>query len=349
MRQGKTLSELAKEIERQNQSKKDYLADTRSLAINETGKTIGLKSNGDLRVNDLCHSQIATHIGIPQRYYDRMRAEAPELLARNVNHWFVQKPTKRLIRSLDGQARAFLSNKYRPLDNLDLAEIVLPEIQTMECEIQSCELTERRMYIKAVTKRIQIEVKKGDVVQAGIVISNSEVGCGSVRVEPLIFRLVCLNGMIAPDHKLKKYHVGRGFGDVAGAEATELYQDETRQADDRAFWLKVRDIVRASMDQVKFEKIVDSLREATERKIEGDPVKVVDNFAKRFTFAETDRTSVLKHLIEGGDLSQYGISNAVTRMSQDVEDYDKATDYERLGGEIIALPQGEWKQLACLN
>jgi hypothetical protein len=36
------------------------------------------------------------------------------------------------------------------------------------------------MYIKAICPRIQAEVKKGDIVQAGIAISNSEVGMGSV-------------------------------------------------------------------------------------------------------------------------------------------------------------------------
>ena len=39
-------------------------------------------------------------------------------------------------------------------------------------------------------------VKVGDAVQAGIAISNSEVGQGSLRVEALDYRLVRTNGMI---------------------------------------------------------------------------------------------------------------------------------------------------------
>jgi len=34
------------------------------------------------------------------------------------------------------------------------------------------------MYIKVINKRLELEVQKGDVVQAGMVITNSEVFCG---------------------------------------------------------------------------------------------------------------------------------------------------------------------------
>lgn len=64
------------------------------------------------------------------------------------------------------------------------------------------------MYIKVVNERIQTEVVPGDIVQAGILISNSEVGMGSVSVKPLIYRLVCTNGMVA-DVGVGKRHVGR--------------------------------------------------------------------------------------------------------------------------------------------
>lgn len=68
--------------------------------------------------------------------------------------------------------------------------------------------TDTRMYIKVVNERIQTEVVPGDIVQAGILISNSEVGMGSVSVKPLIYRLVCTNGMVA-DVGVGKRHVGR--------------------------------------------------------------------------------------------------------------------------------------------
>ena len=41
------------------------------------------------------------------------------------------------------------------------------------------------MYLKVVTPEVKFEVAPGDAVQAGIVITNSEVGCGTLAVQPL--------------------------------------------------------------------------------------------------------------------------------------------------------------------
>ena len=49
---------------------------------------------------------------------------------------------------------------------------------------------------------------------------------------------------------------------------------------------------------------------------------------------------------EKGDLSGFGLVNAVTHYSQDVDDYDRATDFEALGGKLIELAPTEWKGLA---
>jgi len=105
-----------------------------------------------------------------------------------------------------------------------------------ECGSISVELTDTRMYLKCVTSRLTHEMAPGDVVQAGVVISNSEVGQGTLSVQPLLFRLVCRNGLIAADSTLRKTHVGRAVG--TDDEGLQVYQDDTLRADDKAFFLK---------------------------------------------------------------------------------------------------------------
>ena len=46
------------------------------------------------------------------------------------------------------------------------------------------------------------------------------------------------------------------------------------------------------------------------------------------------------------DLSGYGLVNAVTHFSQEPEDYDRATEFEAMGGKLIELSAPEWKGLA---
>lgn len=350
MKQGRTLSELARELNVQALTKRDYLVDTRSLEFQTTGDTSRLKLPIDIgvntfAVNELAHRQISDRLGIPYRYYDKMKADNPALLDENVNSWLQAKPERRLIRTLDGKARAFLSDRYRRLDNYDLAEAVFPVLAKMKgAEVISCELTETNMFIKVINKTLQLEVQKGDIVQAGIVISNSEVGLGSVKVEPLIYRLACLNGMIAQDFGQRKYHVGRTVENES--PAYELYRDETLEADDKAFFLKVQDVVRAAVDRAKFALIVDRMKQATGQMIQGNPIKAVEVLGQRLQFNQLERDSVIKHLIQGGDLSAYGLLNAVTHTSQELADYNRATEFERFGGQILALPKKEWQEIA---
>ena len=148
-----------------------------------------------LGVGEIAHRQIGSALGIPAKYYDKMRAENPELLAQNVNSWFTMTPQKRMVRTLDGNARAFLSERYRRIDNAEIAEAVLPILAEMpDVRIESCEITESKMYLKAVNPRLTAEVVPGDIVQSGILITNSEVGMGSMSIQPLVYRLVCTNG-----------------------------------------------------------------------------------------------------------------------------------------------------------
>ena len=344
MKTGKTLMELAAEVERQSDTRHDFIAPSQSITMEATGKELTLKDAGTFDVNSVAHGQLSDRLKIPKRYYDRMLDSAPELLAGNVNHWLQGSDDKRMVRTLDGTARAVLSDRYRPLDNFELMQAVLPVLKDTGVEMVSCELTERRLYMKAVTPKVTAEVEIGDVVQAGILVSNSEVGCGSVRIEPLIFRLICLNLAVMQDRSVRKYHVGRISGN--GGDVEQFFRDETREADDTAFWMKVRDVIGASFKEEVFRASVDRLKNANERDITGSVEGAIEMVAKEFSLTEGEREGVLRNLIIESNLTQYGLLNAVTRTSAEVEDYDRATDLERVGGKILELPMPTWYKIA---
>lgn len=352
MKAGRSLVELATELQRQAEAKKDYLADTRALRLEPTPGAIAPVTlqgvNGGMNLRPTAHGQLAATLGIPKPYYDRMLTDAPDLLANNVNRWLAAQPARKLVRTLDGSVRAILSDSYRPLDNFDLAEAVLPKLADLHARVLSCEVTESRFYLKAVTERVAGEVKAGDVIQAGLVISNSEVGHGSLRVEALDYRLVCTNGMIR-EAAIRKAHLGRNGGRQMDAieDAREFFRDETRAADDRAFFLKVGDAVGAMFEPARFNARIEQYRAASERVIEADPVQVVEATARRLTLTEGEKSGVLRHLIRGGDLSAWGLANAVTRTAEDATDYDRATELEAAGGRIIELNPSDWKALAA--
>ncbi len=251
--------------------------------------------DGEYGVTDLARRQLADKLKIPVTYFERMRTEQPALLDRNVNTWLAQDGERRMIRTLDGKVRAVLSDRYRRLDNYDLAENVLPILQRLEgARFESVELTDTRMYLKVVTPRVQFEVAPGDVVQAGIVITNSEVGQGTLSVQPLVYRLVCRNGLIASDHALRKTHVGRT---VHGeSDAVTVFQEDTLAADDKAFFLKVRDVVEAAnVSETTFRLVAQKLQKTRDIRLTGDPVKAVEVLSNRYTLNEGERTGVLRY------------------------------------------------------
>ena len=353
MKYGRTLTELAQEIERQNNAKRDYLVDTTQL-------TMGLDVTGEVRLdiadsahtfglNEVAHQQIGQQMGIPLPYYRRMLSDAPGLLATNVNHWMrnrneTAKERRRMVRTLDNTARAFLSDRYRRIDNYEIANIVLPILgEIKDVQIASCEVTDRKLYIKAVNPRLQADVTPGDVVQSGVCITNSEVGLGSFEATPLVYRLVCSNGMVVNDAAQKRRHIG---AKAQQGEDYALYADETIAADDRAFMLKVRDTVRSIVDATQFDKVVAMMKDAHEAKITAESIPAfVELTAKEYAIGKKESESVLSYLIHGGDLSLYGLSNAVTRFSQDVPSYDRASELESIGYDVLSMPAKKWKQL----
>lgn len=358
-----TIRELLVELERQQAAKKDYIAHENQLRMEatptfETGESAPsslspmlIMANGHgpvaLPLRDHAHGQLAQHLDIPKRYYDRMRLADPELLAHNVNTWLGAQPTKsrRMVRSLDGQVRAFLSDRYARIENTEIARVALPILADVpDMQVVSCEVTETRMYIKAVFPRIQGEVKVGDLVQSGVCISNSEVGAGAVSVQPFMYRLRCLNGMISADDRFRAFHLGAQA--KAGESVYELLSDEARAADDKAILLKVRDVVQATASEEYFARRVLRLREAADEKIEGQVIKAVEVLAQQARLTEVESGDILRHLIEGGDLSRWGLANAVTRAAHEPKSYDRATELETLGGQIIDLAPSAWREIA---
>jgi hypothetical protein len=395
MKEGRTLTNLAQEIERQNQTKLDLMASTDRMVISlaefdnpvtsfaptplamtlpvtvpvQTRRK-GIESMTEDRsfaLNRFGLGQIAAHTKIPMSVVDllssgteREKEELGQLLTVRLQ----ENPSVRMIRTIESEerlpfVRAFLSDRYRRLDNYDLAEAVLPVLTDLKgLEVNSTEITEERMYIKVSWPKMSYKVGRtrnaagdmvDDVVQAGLVVSNSEVGSGALRVEPFIMRLVCINGMIAADSGVRRHHVGRANAGYEVGDAYELYTNETLALDDAAFYGKVVDTVKATLTSGdKFQKIVERMLEAAGEKLEkkADIEAAVTVLAQKVKLNEGERGSVLKHFIEGGDLSRWGMVNAVTRAAEDAPTYDRATEMEKLGGQVLALPTPEWRQIA---
>lgn len=357
--QGMSIELFAKELQRREEAKRDFKIPSEMLTLEiEQGGTTGTPimnwKTEDEEFSSIltrhARGQLAARTGIPKRLMDRLLA-TPEYhgnLADLVNNIHRTEPKNTLVRTLDGDVRALLSDRYRRIDNLDIMGAVMPVLQERpDMQVRAHNLSENHMHFQVFFPTLKAEIGLGDVVTAGLTITNSETGTSSFKSELGLFRLVCLNGLIV-NTSLKRYHVGRKMG---GDEATELFSDETLAADDHALMLKVRDIVRGSLDEVAFMRHVEEARTAFGIELVR-PVAAVEEITKRTGIGEGARDRVLELLLDSSTpgvqeagKTMWGMINALTAYAKEQE-FSKAIDIEREAGKLMALPGKQLLEIA---
>lgn len=370
MKAGLTLSQLAGELDRQNKAKHDFLVDTREMALlpgtaqidGEGGGTVYTPpelylpdGTGEFELDGrIVRRQVGDHLGMPARYWDMLEEDHRGLLAHSVSTLFREKPSRQMVRCMDfgdgaPTARAFLSDMYLRRDNAEVAEAFLKvAAEIPDVEVPTAQITHEHLYITALAPKVQGEVKKGDVVQAGVRITNSEIGVGALKVEPIIYRLWCSNGCGTWEKSrvFKFRHVG-GRAEM-NEDTVRVLSAVTEKKADELFFSTLTDVMRAAVDETNFNALVMQMRLATETKKMVQPVKAMEELGKKFSVSEGEGEGILNHLIQGGDLTAYGALNAYTRFAHDVESYDRSMELEAFGGEILGMAgTQEWERIAA--
>ena len=295
--------------------------------------------------------QIASKLDIPKRYYDRLLSDDVGLLVDNINRWMPDAGI-RTLRTLDpapferhGTLRAFLSNTYKPLDNVDLLAAILPRFEELGLEITKCNLSETHMTIKAAMPgRIASVPKVGDRIQAGIAVGNSEVGLGELWISEFDTVLSCLNGMIG-EKTLRKRHAGGRSGVGVVDDSADAFSDETKRKTTEAFWSQVGDVIEMVLDEERFASRLCYYSDAMSDEAPERPAReLVNGICSKFSIPVDDREKVLERYLRGGQETRWGIANALTSYAQELEDHNAATDLEVAGHEIVT---STWKALTA--
>jgi hypothetical protein len=350
MKQGMSVNELAREVDKLSHMKRDFVVDTRQVAVNVYKNRMRLVfSDATFDVTPHAMSQIQQRLKIPADYFNRLHGAHPQLLADNIEYLFEHEPETRMFRgiSVPGNTpvvRAVLSNSFKRIDNEHILRAAMPIFRKYpELEFQSTALTPLRMHVKVTQPVSRVEVKVGDIVEIGVGIANSEVGLGQVDVYPFVHRLVCKNGARINVAGMQKRHLGRAIEETG--ELGVAYKDDTLAADDKLLSLTIRDTIEHILEGTLLDSVVGGMRAAMDNTIDGSPVAAVKELGKAYALTSAEGDMIMQHLIRGGDLSQYGLVNAVTAASQSMSiDYDRATEFEAIGGKLLELNSKEWEK-----
>lgn len=343
------IVDLAEEIMREEQVKQDLIFNTGQLVAEADPSGLVLRcldENGSdllepVDITPLAHRQLGTFLGIPAKYYDKMNQEDTGLLAQNINTWFQKYGTFRMVRILDGFARAFLSSSYRRIDNLNILHAVLPVLgEVPEIQFVSCGVTKNKMYLKVVNPNVEAELTEGYVVQGGVIITNSEVGQGAFSIKPMLF---CVRDGLAfadAEDQIRKIHRGRQM-DVSENQVLEPEAQLDRE--DLEFLRDIQDLVRNALGGPTFHDKVERMREATGAVMEESLAPhLLEVAGKSFGVTESERKGVLHYLTEGQDWTRYGLASAVAQVSQDAEDYDRASELEETSYSLLVMSNNQW-------
>jgi len=320
------LERLIEELERQKPLKWDKRIKSSDLKIVPLENQVKLQvgSDNSFSIIQPCHVQIAEKLEIPLKYYHKMESEAPELLVENVNTWLRKTEKEFFIRGLGDSVRAFLSDRYRVIDHLDVLYCSLNELQAHEAEVEDCFLSEIELNIKVRSQKLKDFVRhRDDLIMGGLFLTNSETGHKALRVEPRLFRVKCSNGMIIEEFVTREIHIG-----------DEVFDD--------MIYLSIRKSIRELFS--RFGEITQSMREATEVKIKS-PQKVINNVVEHYRLSEAQKENILMAFGAEPEYDKYGIASAITLAAQKEETWEKSVELEKIGGNLIALPIEEFKAL----
>ncbi len=359
---GMPLGDLLVEVRRRSESKKDYLVRTKDAVtyanIGQDGKIVlqGLEYDA-FEVTDHTHQQIATLHGIPKQFYDSLKDNHPVQHEHLVQGLFGRLPSdhSRLIRVLDGKCRAILSNSYSKYDNYDVCENILQPLMNTnqwDMKLASANVSDSRLHLKFVT---DLEGNVGDdIIYAGIQITNSEIGLGSVRASLLFARIACFN-ISSTAMSYGKMHKGRK--QLAGEEI--VYSQETQALDNTAVMAKLKEEIEHMLDPEVFDRELNKYREASLIKItakdspyagsnNASTPAVIEQVNKHLGIKKEESVDVLTNFFEdSSNYTVYGLSNAITTTSKTC-DYDRATELEKLGHKVVELKPKEWQEIYAL-
>jgi hypothetical protein len=327
--------------------------------------------NGTYRPTEVFDEGVSSKLGIPLAYVRFMRRERPDLYDQNangllrglnrfnretkVNEQLIQPDSRSfLVRAFRGDngetgiARALVSDRYAVMDNLDALMAALDGMNRagVRTEIDGCDLTDRRMYVRIKAPEVQAlapELLKGyrspfsgetgasnPTVFAGFVLSNSETGDGSFSVTPRLIVQVCSNGMTIQKDAMRAVHLGGKMD-----EGLIQWSSDTVEKQLALVTARARDAVTTFLDVDYMKRVIRDMEQKAGKPIENvEDVKVI---AKKLSFDQETQDRVFNMFIKGGQFTAGGVMQAVTAAARETKDADKASDMESQSVKALEL------------
>lgn len=327
--------------------------------------------NGMYRPTFQADGQLASVSDIPVRYIRKLRGEHLELLDHNVNTVATDLQDKdklvliRLMYGLsdefpeaNGIVRAFLSSRYGIRDNYDTALAILDGMRDAGLganNFRRADLTDDRLYMRVEAPEIvaaQPDWMEGyrpvspyrdsghggasaqtpEAIHVGFVVQNTETGNGAFSIAPEIIWKICDNGatITTKGVGITQRHLGAKMD-----EGQVIWSERTRQAANELAKSQVTDAIRAYLNTDFLAEQMVGINQVAGTPIMTGANEIIEAVGKQLSYTEKETASILDHFTLGGINNAGGVMQAITLMSQFMDDRERANDLD--GSAIQAM------------
>jgi len=296
-------------IVQDDQNKWDQKSSGKELCVATSGRLQLSDGNGGgnaYALSDLATTQICQKLEIPVPYYRRLSDEMKACVA---NYDLGRlKDKSYLLRGKGDWIRSFLSEEYVAYDNSRIAASVRDLLNGGAVSIKTFVLEESHMFLKIISDEIVDQVSD---LKAGIMVGNSEVGLGSVSVEPFVFRKPCTNDLIvAREKSFRHAHIHLTAHELSRRMA-EAISESFRVASD----------------------ILDAFLRTHEDPI-SDPLETIRKLAEERKLSQKFTDEVVSGYLVEPEATRFGVINAFTRAAQGLAPLQRI-EMERFAGTLL--------------
>lgn len=330
---------------------------TTKAILTPEGVTTSFNPSGAYALSSHAEAQVATMFKIPLDYLRRTKVLDPAFYASQVNEWARVAEGANMLRlmwgsvpgrpELTGIVRSVMSDKYKRMDNFDTLVSLLEglgeagEAAGIEIggkHISNISLTESRLYIDIDVPEIAIHARSlikdyvspytgetGEtmpLMNAGIRITNSEVGKGRLAFIPRAMFQTCRNGAQMNAFGLFKTHLGSKLD-----EGVIDWSDATVEAHDALIKAQVKDAVGTFLSESFLNKVLTELEQNAGIEV-ARPETTVQLVAKEMKYTEDQADAILKNFMEGRKFTSGGVYQAITATARDLATVDPDAEYE---------------------
>lgn len=322
---------------------RDYLVPKNEVRFRIAQDNLEMVSTGDSSYSWDLHKnaigQLEQRLRIPPRYVTDLMAEGEwgrQLVAHSLSELVRRrgKSRKILVRSVDREARAVLSDRYKRLDSGMILESFVGALQKVGAVPAEAQVFDTKWAVSVLVPQT-FEPAPGEVVGFGATLQNSDFGNGALSFSFRILRLICINGMIGRN-EMRKVHVGQELSGAMFSERTLRYQT-------RAVCSALDDVVSHSLSVPRIKGEIQRIRAAMDTEV-GNPQQMIKALQKAARITKKEEEELGEVYINGG-VEELPVGNNAWRFSQALsclantkrkeEKNERALELEILAGEVL--------------